>query len=70
MKAHGKLLRIGVQNDKRPRHYAAEILALPSREDRQAAIDQVPEHYREWVMLYVRMWWHKREEFRDAQSKN
>lgn len=36
-----------------PRQYAAEILALPHRADRQAALEAVPEHLREWVRHLV-----------------
>lgn len=39
--------------DKRPRHYAAEILRLPEAE-RQAALARVPAELRDWVEFYVR----------------
>jgi len=38
---------------KRPRHYAAEIIALRSDEERQKALRQVPEAWRGWVGIYV-----------------
>jgi hypothetical protein len=38
--------------EKRPRHYAAELLALP-RAERRAALDQVPEALRSWVRELV-----------------
>lgn len=45
---------------KRPRHYAAEIVALPTKEARLAAFAEVPEHYRDWVMELVQDTFHKR----------
>lgn len=39
--------------DKRPRHYAAEIIALPTRAARAAALDAVPEIIRDWVRHLV-----------------
>jgi len=39
--------------DKRPRHYAAEIIALPTRAARAAALDTVPEIIRDWVRHLV-----------------
>jgi len=41
-------------HEKRPRQYAAEIIALDSREARRAALARVPEWCREWVAGYVR----------------
>lgn len=38
---------------KRPRHYAAEIIALPSKEQRSEALALVPAVFREWVRDYV-----------------
>lgn len=40
-------------DSKRPRHYAAEIIALEDREARWRALERVPEHYREWVERLV-----------------
>ena len=42
-----------------PRQLAAEIVALPTREERRAALAEVPEHLREWVALYVTRAWHE-----------
>lgn len=39
--------------DKRPRHYAAEIIALPTRAARAAALDTVPAIIRDWVRHLV-----------------
>lgn len=39
---------------KRPRFYAADILALPTVDQRRAALDLVPEPLRDWVAFYVR----------------
>lgn len=41
------------QNTKWPRHYAAEIIALPSTEERDAALERVPSHLRAWVRELV-----------------
>lgn len=38
---------------KRPRHYAAEIIALPTREQRSAALAKVPSEWREWTKDHV-----------------
>jgi len=35
--------------DKRPRHYAAEIISEPSREKRKEMLGKVPEIFRGWV---------------------
>lgn len=45
---------------KRPRHYAAEILALPTLEERRAAFRSVPEPMRARVEEYVRSEWAQR----------
>ncbi|MFZ2452617.1 MAG: hypothetical protein WAW36_19080 [Methylovulum miyakonense] len=37
-----------------PRHYAADIIALPTKEQRVAALNQVPEQWRDWVRAYVK----------------
>lgn len=34
---------------KQPRHYTAEIIALPTRAQRAEALAAVPEHYQAWV---------------------
>lgn len=38
--------------EKRPRHYASEIIGAPSNE-RESEYQKVPEHYREWVREIV-----------------
>lgn len=49
--------------EKRPRHYATDVLRIENLEDRRQFIENdVPERYRETVKEYVRQWWHKREE--------
>lgn len=40
--------------EKRPRHYAAEILNLSTREARAAALNRVPAEYQEWVKTLVK----------------
>ena len=39
----------------RPRQYAAQIIALKTREERRAALEEVPEEYRAWVRTLVVM---------------
>lgn len=39
--------------DIRPRQHAAEILALRTREERAARLDEVPEQWRELVKKHV-----------------
>lgn len=38
---------------KQPRHYADEILKLKTKEERKAALEQVPEEMRQTVKFYV-----------------
>lgn len=57
---------------KRPRHYAAEIIALPSREARLAALARVPDLYRDWVNELVQDYFAKRhflERYRHVQCQ-
>jgi len=39
--------------DKKPRHHAAEIAALPTREQRRSALEDVPPEWRELVRRHV-----------------
>jgi hypothetical protein len=39
--------------EKRPRQYAAEIAALPTRQERAAALAGVPAHLRDMVRAHV-----------------
>lgn len=41
------------EKDKRPRHYAAEIAAMKTLEQRRAAIEAVPEEWRELVKAHL-----------------
>ena len=41
-----------------PRQYAAQILALESKEARQKALAEVPDEYRELVKTHVMTAWH------------
>jgi hypothetical protein len=43
----------GKSTEKRPRHYAQEIVKLKSREERKAALEKVPEEYRAMVKVHV-----------------
>ncbi len=36
-----------------PRHYAAKILAAPTKQERQKLLDEVPEHLKNWVKRIV-----------------
>lgn len=49
-------------DEKRPRHYAAEIAAMKSLEQRRAAIEAVPAEWRELVKahLMIRAEWRSR----------
>lgn len=40
-----------------PRQYAAQILALETKEDRRAALAEVPEHLRDLVRAHVEITW-------------
>lgn len=39
--------------EKRPRHYAAEIMEFPTRKQRADALDKVPAEWREMVKKHV-----------------
>lgn len=39
--------------EKRPRHYAAAIVRLTSKEERRAALEKVPEHLRDATRQHV-----------------
>ncbi len=41
------------RREKRPRHYADDIIRLPDRAARAAALSQVPEHLRNLVQHLV-----------------
>jgi len=41
-----------------PRQYAAQILGLPTKAERQTALNQVPQEWRELVKTHVRNGWH------------
>ena len=41
----------------RPRQYAAQIVALKSKDARRAALEQVPEHLRDLVRTQVEIAW-------------
>jgi hypothetical protein len=45
--------KAGKQIEKRPRHYMEEIVKLKSREEREAALEKVPEEYRAMVKTHV-----------------
>ena len=41
-------------SEKRPRHYAEEIMALQTRQERRDALDKVPDKYKDWVADLVK----------------
>ena len=41
------------KSEKRPRHFAEEILQLKTKEERRAALEQVPEEMRGLVRAHV-----------------
>jgi len=43
--------------EKRPRHYAAEIAALQTLEERRTALEKVPEHYKDIVKTHLKIYW-------------
>jgi len=43
--------------EKRPRHYAAEIAALQTLEERRTALEKVPAHYQDIVKTHVKNYW-------------
>jgi hypothetical protein len=43
----------GLRKEKRPRQYAQEIIVMTTKEQRRAALEQVPEQFRDWVKFYV-----------------
>lgn len=42
---------------KRPRDWAAEIVELPTKEERRAALQRVPEHLQGMVKTHVQNTW-------------
>ena len=42
-----------MNNLKRPRQYAAEIMTIKGREERREALNKVPEDIRDWVKKLV-----------------
>lgn len=55
--------------EKFPRHYADEILAMKTREERRAALDKVPEHWKELVQLNVELGFQHRKRMRDLPNR-
>lgn len=46
--------------EKRPRQWAAQIMALPSLEARRAALETVPAHLRAMVQTHLRIAWERK----------
>ena len=55
-----------MDDTKCPRHYAAEIAELPTREARVEALARVPEPLREWVRYYVAVYFPILKRFKQA----
>lgn len=55
---------------KRPRQYADEILMLNSREERLAALENVPEELRPWVRELTEDAYSKKKKRRKIGQKN
>lgn len=57
--------------ERRPRQYAAEIVAMPTSGERAAALERVPEHLREWVRDLVEdyFWRRKLQRQRAARTE-
>ena len=51
---------------KMPRHYASEINALATRQEKVSAIQAVPEHFQEMVKTYLNI---EREFKKQARAK-
>lgn len=60
-----------LQPEKRPRHYAIEILLMDSLEERREALNRLPDDLRAWVETYLRQWWPSREKYKqELQNSN
>ena len=57
-------------NERRPRQYAAEIIAMRTAEERAAALDQVPEELRDWVRDLVEDYFWRRRIMRRREQRN
>lgn len=53
----------------RPRHYAVAIIALPTADQRRAAVELVPLMWREWVRDYVIDYFRKRRCLKAYQAR-
>lgn len=42
--------------EKRPRHYALEIIAMRTAKERRESLERVPVEYRDWVAYLVKQW--------------
>jgi hypothetical protein len=53
------------QFETRPRTHAVNIILIDCKDARGRYLaEQVPPHFQDWVKLYVRMWWPRRDEIR------
>ena len=63
-----KAIQARQSKPKRPRHWAEEILQLKTREERKAALEQVPEDMRGMVEAHVKATFEKLK-YRRRESK-
>lgn len=65
------MVGFGMVAERRPRHYAMEVLRIRDKEERAAYLEKmVPDHFREWVKRYISMWWQDRERIlREADNE-
>lgn len=55
--------------EKAPRQYAWEIYQMKTREERAAALKEVPAELRAWVEFYVRDWFAKAKVIRATRGE-
>lgn len=56
------------QIENRPRDYAEEIIHLPTKEERQTALKEIPEHLQKIVKIHVANAFMLRKYARESQS--
>jgi hypothetical protein len=58
-----------MHHEKRPRHYIQEIVNLKTREERRAALDKVPDKYKDWVKQEV-VFYFELQKFKKGSTRN
>lgn len=56
-----------MQIEKRPRHYAAELVALETKEQRIEALKKVPAHLQDMVKTHLKIYWQIKSQSRSQQ---